>query len=580
MYLKILIRNVAIAAIATVATTASVSLMAAVETAAPSNKPIPVGVAFSASVSDAKGQKLEGVMVSLLDEGETRLTTRFTNKDGTVGFPVVDADQSKVRLRLTGYVDQIVKLAAGSKTLNVTLKAATKSELLEQLPAHVWAERIHVADERTNREFRINCMMCHQMGYKNTRFYTTAESWNAIYASMANKGTRALLTEETREAITPALIAAFDVNGEFGMPRIPEPPTGKATNVEISEWRLGNSTSSMHDVAVGPDGNIYGVDTVGSNIWRLNPQTNEITELTHLRPTVRPDGTPLLLHTVLQGPDGKMWFTYAFGNLIASLDVKTEEMKIYEMSYSEGIYPHTMRFDRDGQLWFTISYTNQLGTIDPKTDKIVIYDMPTRNEIQAEAAKPATAMKEVTMQRTGDQVIAAHDEITTIPYGIDVTPDGKIWFSQFNNRRIGWFDKHTKTFHMVDTPFGGPRRFRADSKGDLWIPAYAEGGVYRYAPDTGKFTHFELPTGPGDAVYAVNIDPKDDTVWACGTNSDTMMHLDPATGNTVTYQLPSLVTFCREINFDKEGNVWTSYSQYPSASIEGGSTVFVRIKPL
>jgi hypothetical protein len=127
MYLKILIRNVAIAAIATVATTASVSLMAAVETAAPSNKPIPVGVAFSASVSDAKGQKLEGVMVSLLDEGETRLTTRFTNKDGTVGFPVVDADQSKVRLRLTGYVDQIVKLAAGPSAFMLQMSARIES---------------------------------------------------------------------------------------------------------------------------------------------------------------------------------------------------------------------------------------------------------------------------------------------------------------------------------------------------------------------------------------------------------------------------------------------------------------------
>jgi streptogramin lyase len=577
MYPKTLTRNLAIAALALML---PASLLAAVATATPSSKAVSVDIALSASVNDSHGQKLEGVMVSLVSDAETRLTTRFTNEKGRVDFPEVNADQSKVRVRLTGYSDQIVKLKAGAKTLDVTLIKAPKAELLNQLPAHVWAERINIQSERINTEFRVNCMMCHQIGYKNTRFYTTAESWNAIYASMANKGTRALLTAEAREVITPALIAAFDVKGELGIPRIPAPPKGKATKVEITEWRLGNSVPSMHDVAVGPDGNIYGVDTVGSNIWRLNPKTNTITEMTHLKPTVRPKEVPLLLHTVLQGPDGKMWFTYAFGNLVASLDVKTEEMKIYEMSYSEGIYPHTLRFDKDGQLWFTISYTNQLGTIDPKTDKIVIYDMPTRNEMQAKAADPANAMQQVTMQRTGDQVIATHDEITTIPYGIDVTPDGKVWFSQFNNRRIGWFDKHSETFHMVETPFSGPRRFRADSKGDLWIPAYAEGGVYRYEPDTGKFTKFELPTGPGDAVYAVNIDPSDDTVWACGSNSDTMMNLDPVTGKTVTYQLPSRVTFCREINFDKDGGVWTSYSQYPSASIEGGSSVFVRIKPL
>jgi virginiamycin B lyase len=336
----------------------------------------------------------------------------------------------------------------------------------------------------------------------------------------------------------------------------------------------------MHDVAVGPDGNIYGVDTIGSNIWRLNPNTNEIKELTDLQPKNRPKGTPLLLHTVMQGPDGKLWFTYALGNMIASLDIKTNAMKVYEMSYADGLYPHTMRFDTDGQLWFTVSHTNQLGTIDTATNKIVLYNMPTRTQEQADAARPDVAMQELRRQRTGDEVIAAHDEINAIPYGIAATPDGKIWFSQFNSRRIGNFDKRTKRFKMIDTPFGAPRRFRSDSKGNLWIPSYAEGNIYKYDPAADKFTRFDLPTGKGDAVYALAVDPRDDTVWACGSNSDTMMHLDPTTGNVVTYQLPSHVTFCREINFGKDGSVWTSYSQYPSASIEGGSSAFVRLKSL
>ena len=81
-------------------------------------------------------------------------------------------------------------------------------------------------------------------------------------------------------------------------------------------------------------------------------------------------------------------------------------------------------------------------------------------------------------------------------------------------------------------------------------------------------------------AYALAVDPRDDTIWACGSNSDTMMHLLPATGEVVTYQLPTHVTFCREISFAADGSVWTSYSNYPSASIEGGSSAFVRIKPL
>ncbi|WP_293884063.1 hypothetical protein [Sphingomonas sp.] len=535
---------------------------------------------FIAKIMDDKGAPLEGALVTVVDNSQLRLTTRYTDKDGRVGFPEIASDENKVRVRHVGFADQLLDLKPGMKEIEASLVPASQEQLLADLPANVWAERINVPTARMNTEFRVQCMMCHQMGYPNTRIHKGRADWAGVYERMANKGTRALLTRETRDGMADALTAAFDYQGKLGMPRIPDAPSGTATHVEITEWRLKDSTHSMHDVAVGPDGNIYGVDTIGSNIWRLNPKTNEIKELADLRPKNRPEGSPLLLHTVLQGPDGKMWFTYALGNMIASLDVTTNKMKVYEMSYAAGLYPHTMRFDKDGQLWFTVSHTNQLGTIDPVTDKIVLYAMPTRTQVQADAANPARAMQEMLKQRAGNDVIAAQDEINAIPYGIAVTPDGKIWFSQFNSRRIGYFDKKTKKFKMIGTPFGGPRRFRSDSKGNLWIPSYAEGNIYKYDPAANKFTRFDLPTGKGDAVYALAVDPRDDSVWACGTNSDTMMHLDPATGKVVTYQLPSHVTFCREINFGKDGTVWTSYSQYPSATIEGGSSAFVRIKPL
>jgi virginiamycin B lyase len=535
---------------------------------------------FTALITDSKGAPLEGALVTLVNNDQLRLTTRYTDKEGRVGFPQLSNDENKVRVRHVGFADQLLNLKPGMKQIKTSLVLATKEELLEQLPANVWAERINVTTARMNTEFRVQCMMCHQMGYPNTRIHKGRADWYGVYERMANKGTRALLTRESRDGMADALTAAFDYEGKLGMPRSPDAPSGKATDVEITEWRLKDGAPSMHDVAVGPDGNIYGVDTIGSNIWRLNPNTNEIKELADLQPKNRPKGTPLLLHTVMQGPDGKMWFTYALGNMIASLDIKTNAMKVYEMSYADGLYPHTMRFDTDGQLWFTVSHTNQLGTIDTATNKIVLYNMPTRTQEQADAARPDVAMQELRRQRTGDEVIAAHDEINAIPYGIAATPDGKIWFSQFNSRRIGNFDKRTKRFKMIDTPFGAPRRFRSDSKGNLWIPSYAEGNIYKYDPAADKFTRFDLPTGKGDAVYALAVDPRDDTVWACGSNSDTMMHLDPTTGNVVTYQLPSHVTFCREINFGKDGSVWTSYSQYPSASIEGGSSAFVRLKSL
>jgi virginiamycin B lyase len=167
--------------------------------------------------------------------------------------------------------------------------------------------------------------------------------------------------------------------------------------------------------------------------------------------------------------------------------------------------------------------------------------------------------------------------MTTI-YGIDIGLDGKVWFSLFNARQIGSYDPKTGEFDMIDTPFGGPRRFRIDSKGDLWIPAFVEGMVYRYSPTERKFYPYELPTGKGDAQYALTVNPKDDSVWLAGSNSDTLMRLDPATKEVKVFRLPSVVTWARELYFDEVGDLWTSYSNMPVNVIEGGTSVFVRVK--
>jgi streptogramin lyase len=113
----------------------------------------------------------------------------------------------------------------------------------------------------------------------------------------------------------------------------------------------------------------------------------------------------------------------------------------------------------------------------------------------------------------------------------------------------------------------------------LWIPAFTDGRIYKYEPATEEFTGYDLPTGASDSVYAVAVDPIDDTIWGCGSNSDTMLHFDPVTETFTTYRFPSLVTFCREISFDKNGDVWTSYSNSPTVSIEGGVTKIVKLSP-
>jgi len=168
-----------------------------------------------------------------------------------------------------------------------------------------------------------------------------------------------------------------------------------------------------------------------------------------------------------------------------------------------------------------------------------------------------------------------------VPYGIDIAPDGGVWFSQLNERRIGRIDPDSFEYEMIETPFETPRRIRFDSKGGLWIPSFSESLLAHFDPETRRFRTWPLPIEPlgTETPYALAVEPKTDVVWICGTNSDTMIRFEPETESFTVFPLPTRVTYTREVDFDAEGRVWTSNSNGPTWQIEGGVPQVVRIDP-
>jgi len=166
-----------------------------------------------------------------------------------------------------------------------------------------------------------------------------------------------------------------------------------------------------------------------------------------------------------------------------------------------------------------------------------------------------------------------------VPYGVDIAPDGGVWFSQLNQHRIGRIDPETLAIEMIDTPFTGPRRLRFDSQGRLWIPGFSSDLVARFDPKTRAFETWRLPTVPAgtETPYALNVDRRTDTIWICGTGSDSLLRFDPATQTFLTLPLPTRVTFTREIDFDDQGRVWTSNSNLPTWQVEGAYPRVIRV---
>jgi streptogramin lyase len=558
----------------------------------------------SGSVRDAAGAPIAGAMVSFLQGDPLHVETVFTDDAGAFAADVAPAEGTLVRVRRIGYRDVREPVALGAAPLAYTLAAETDpAAAAAQLPANHWFALVleRVDDPAQREELVRQCTYCHQQGSAATRIPREDWQWEKVLALMARLGGN--LSPELRAQVPDLFRAAYDpktavprLTAKLGTPEFAPPPPPEVRRAVIDEWELGIRASMQHDLAVHPDGRIYSVDMMQDTLYRLDPVSGEIR---HFR--LPDDGVPLggVLaggaapalpnatahvgpHSLQMAPDGAVWITLALGNRLARFDPKTEQFETHVVP--EGIYPHTLRIDARGRVWFTLAVSNHVGMYDPATQEMRTLRVPAgtwTQEIVLRALPYALALARWLEVDLASLASEGGTLSAPVPYGIDIAPDGGVWFSQLNQHRIGRIDPDTFAVEMIDTPFTAPRRLRFDSKGQLWIPGFSSALVARFDPKTRAFEEFPLPIEPlgSETPYALHVDRRSDTVWICGTNSDSLIRFEPAHKRFTVYPLPTRVTYTRELDFDDAGRVWTSNSNAPTWQIENGYPRVLRLDP-
>jgi len=547
-------------------------------------------------VRDDGGAPVAGALVTARDPARGRETTVYSAADGRFVVPLAARALHHVRARRPGWRDRTVVVEPGAAApIEIVLaREADPRELAWQLPANRWLAHAvrYLPDDAAREEFVRQCTYCHQQGAWATRAQRDPEEWRKILALMARMG--AVLTTKTRTALPAALNQAFDERtyapalGERFAP--PPPPDEVARGAVITEWEVGNVGSMQHDLVVHPDGRVYAVDTTQDKLYRLDPATDERKTFDIPRGDSPLGGVfvgtqpvnsdaHVAPHSLQVAPDGSLWITLCLGNKIARFDPRTETFDVF--LEEAGLYPHTLRFDPKGRAFYTLAVSNHVAMIDPRTRERRAWRLPARTWGEALAVRAVPLVLWLRQRVDLDPSAAGDGPVIPVPYGIDVAPDGGIWFSQLNAHRIGRLDPETGDVRTFDTPFTAPRRLRFDSRGGLWIPGFSSGVVARFDPASGAFRTWDLPTAPrgSETPYALNVDRRTDTVWICGTQSDTLIRFDPAPERFTIYPMPTRVTYTREIDFDAAGAVWTSNSNLPAWQIEGGVPKVIRLEP-
>jgi streptogramin lyase len=567
-------------------------------------------VVVGGRVADPDGMPVAGAMVSVDYGAPIRSTTVWSGDTGRFELPPLPAaGPYTVRVRRLGWRD-LRRTGVGADPgrdrvgLDLVLERETDpAALAAQLPANRWfgLALARIADPVQREELVRQCTYCHQQGNPATRLEREDWQWEKVLSLMGRMG--GLLSPELRAQVPALFRAAYDpahavpaLTARMHEPDFAPPPGPEVRRALLEEWELGERSSMQHDLAVHPDGRVYSVDMTQDKLFRLDPSRPGVAMEAFAVPRgdmplggVFATGQPLPSnsnahhgpHSIQVAPDGALWITLALGNELARFDPRSGAWTIYPLE--DGLYPHTLRFDARGRIWYTVAASNHLGMLDPASGEMRSVRLPARTLGQEVALRLLPALlwlgRQVDLRGLAGE--GGGGFTLPVPYGIDVAPDGGIWFSQLNEHRIGRLDPDTFTYEMIDTPFSAPRRLRFDSRGKLWIPGFSSGLIARFDPDTRQFETFELPVEPrgSETPYALHVDRRTDEVWICGTNSDSLIRFQPATARFTIYPLPTRVSYTREIDFDAEGRVWTSNSNAPTWQIEGGYPRVIRLDP-
>lgn len=564
-------------------------------------------------VVDAKGKPLATVMVSrqpvkaaVVDTSDNGYApagklqqafvevTRFTDAQGRTDIPAADYPW-KLRLRKAGLKDREIPSAEAAKPV-VMQTETDPAALAAQRPSNAWTSTLDFGNAELKKEFMLQCNYCHQQGGALLRRERSADEWKEAIQRMVRYGSR--LSSESRELI-PALLEAHWRDIAAHPEKVPEgtPWSAALSSVTVREMPIGDAMSQMHDLLAHSNGKVYVGDNLQDRLYEVEPATGRYTvyRVPHQPGDKKGGLLPGRLadfpkHDTYQGihslaesaKDGHIFLTPSHQRRLIEFDPVRKKFTQHPMD--SGFYPHTVRVDAQDRVWFSLALSNQIAMFDRKSRQFTLYDLPFRSLMERITVKLTPTLMGLTAYGVPVANLVKVDRQSTgvpLPYGIDITPDGKVWFARLYTNEIGNIDPKTGTVTMIATPFTAPRRLRADAEGNLWIAAFNESLIARYNPAKGKFTKFDLPVIPkgSDTPYSLNVDRKRNQVWVNGTNSDSVYRFDVASNRWNVYPMQRHVTFTRDVEIAADGRAYVTGAAFPSWHIEDAQPTLMEIKP-
>lgn len=274
--------------------------------------------------------------------------------------------------------------------------------------------------------------------------------------------------------------------------------------VTIKEWDVPTKGAHPHDPAVAPDGSMWFTEQLQNKLGRLDPASGAFQEY----PLKIEDSGP---HGLVADASGNIWFTGNGKAYIGKLDPKTGDVKAYPMPDAKAEDPHTAVFDSRGILWFTVQVGSMVGRLDPNTGKIDLKKVHGQRTLPYGIAINSKGLP--FFCEFGTNKMAKIDpqtmEITEYqlpesvrPRRMAINAEDKIYFTDYNGGNLGKLDPTSGAVKMWASPGGAgaaPYGITITPDGMVW---FSESGVkpntmVRFNPKTEEFARAPIPSGGG-----------------------------------------------------------------------------------
>jgi virginiamycin B lyase len=288
-------------------------------------------------------------------------------------------------------------------------------------------------------------------------------------------------------------------------------PRGAATGNDVSElkvtimeWAVPTKGAHPHDPAVGADGALWFTEQMTNKIGRLDPKSGAFKEYA----LKVEDSGP---HGLVADREGNIWFTGNFKGYIGKLDPHTGAVTEYKIPDPKGEDPHTAVFDAYGILWFTFQVANMVGRLDPRTGKIDLKKVPTADShpygiaINSKGIPIFCEFATNKMAKIDPQTMDITEYMLpegARPRRMAIDSNDRVYFTDFSEGHLGRLDMTSGAVKMWNSPGGAksaPYGIAITGDGMVW---YSESGVkpntiIQFDPKTETFARANIPSGGG-----------------------------------------------------------------------------------